>query len=498
MTLHVSPPPMLELQDSCALWRVQYPKFGALIDEYASPLQALRYLGLSLWHDGRLDEAAKVLKTTATLAPNDPAILAELGSLLGATGQKAEAMAYLIASLKLDPNQKQVWLNVAGLCNETGDKDTAEQAFRAALELDPDLAEAAAGLGLLYIERRRFEDAARLLTAAVERGITAMPVYACLGRALYLLGDFAKASTAFEKAARACPEEARIVQTYAQARMIATLIEGSVEAAIETYSSVAGRHAEDLTKVCQTAFQVLCGYGRKEAAIRLGEFLLADAPDDPVIGYHLDALRGRAHTRAPSNYLTVSFDKYAPEFDQHLVEILNYRIPGELHPLLAKTGMTFTSILDLGCGTGLAAPYLASFGAKLTGVDISPRMLDKARERNLYSGLVEDEATAYLTKQQQQFDLIVSLDVLMYFGDLAALFAAVADRLAAGGVFAFSFETGQLDDYRLSPSGRFAHDPSYIERLSNSCFTRIDDVSTTLRLEANRPVAGHIVLLRRV
>jgi predicted TPR repeat methyltransferase len=489
---------MADLHDSLALWRAQYPKFGALVDAGAPPLRALRYLGLSLWHDGRLDDAAEVLTMTATLAPNEPMILAELGSVLCAAGRKAEARAYLTASLKLDPNQKQVWLNVAGLCNETGDKDTAEQAFRAALELDPDSAEAAAGLGLLYIERRRFEDAARLLTAAVERGVTAMPVYACLGRTLYLLGDFVNASAAFEKAARACPDEARIVQKYAQARLIETMIESSVAEAIEVYRSAAGRHAEDLTTVCHTAFQVLCGYGRKEAAIRLGQALLDGAPNDPIIGYHLDALRGRTHERAPDDYLTACFDKYAPEFDRHLVEVLDYRIPGKLHPLLVEAGTTFTRILDLGCGTGLAAPYLSSFGGNLTGVDISPRMLEKARERNLYGRLVEDEAIAYLSKREQQFDLIVSLDVLIYFGDLTAFFAAAAERLVPGGVFAFSFETGEHDDYTLLPCGRFAHDPTYVEGLSEARFTPITCVSTPLRLEANRPVAGRLVLLRRV
>ncbi len=95
-------------------------------------------------------------------------------------------MHYLTASLKLDPEQTLVWLTLAGLCNEIGDKTSAEQAFRAALELDSASAEAAAGLGLLYIEMRRFEDAARLLSAAVEHGVTAMPIYACLGQTLYL------------------------------------------------------------------------------------------------------------------------------------------------------------------------------------------------------------------------------------------------------------------------------------------------------------------------
>ena len=160
--------------------------------------------------------------------------------------------------------------------------------------------------------------------------------------------------------------------------------------------------------------------------------------------------------------------------------------------------MTFTHILDLGCGTGLAAPYLASFGGNLTGVDISPRMLDKARERNLYGKLIEDEAILYLSKREEQFDLIVSLEVLVYFGDLTSFFAAAALRLISGGVLAFSFETGQGADYTLLPSGRFAHDPAYVEGLYRPHFDCISCVSTNVRLEANRPVAGHLAVLRRL
>jgi predicted TPR repeat methyltransferase len=142
--------------------------------------------------------------------------------------------------------------------------------------------------------------------------------------------------------------------------------------------------------------------------------------------------------------------------------------------------------------------HIASFGGNLTGVDFSPRMLDKARERNLYDQLIEDEAILYLSKREEPFDLIVSLDVLVYFGDLASFFAATALRLISGGVFAFSFETGQDADYTLLPSGRFAHDPAYIEGLYNPHFNCISCVSTTVRLEANRPVAGRLVVLRRL
>ena len=184
-------------------------------------------------------------------------------------------------------------------------------------------------------------------------------------------------------------------------------------------------------------------------------------------------------------------------FEHQLVDVLHYRIPEKAYPLLVEAGAEFARILDLGCGTGLAAPYLSRFGGRLVGVDISPRMLEKARERETYSRLIEDEAVSYLANCGEQFDLIAAFDVVVYFGDLAGLFEAVASRLDGGGIFAFSFETGQDSDYALLASGRFAHDPGYVERTYGKHFTAIASVPTMVRLEANRRVAGQLVLVRR-
>lgn len=486
-----------DVSDSLAPWRSQYPKFGVLLDEGASLLKALRYLGLALWQDGRLDDAARILQVAVMAAPDQPHILTDLGSVLGALGRRAEAMLCLTTSLEIDPKQLHVWINLAGLHYEQGETDKAEHAFRMALDLSPASAEASAGLGLLYAERRLFDQAAGLLTAAIERGATAPAVYACLGQARYQLGDYANAAVALEKAALALPDIAQIVRKYAEARLMEIAISGFVDKAMEAYASLAGHHAEDIDGVRRKAFQTLCVYGPREAAIRIGESILERAPDDPIVGYHLDALHGRKHVRTPNHYLTACFDNFAPIFDHHLVDVLHYRIPEKAYPLLVETGAPFTRVLDLGCGTGLGAPHLSKLGGELVGVDISPRMLEKARERQSYIRLVEDEAVSYLAKCGEQFDLIVAFDVVVYFGDLAPLFAVAASRLEPGGVFAFSYETGEGSDYTLLASGRFAHDTRYVESVYRQHFAEVTSVPTMVRLEANRPVAGRIVLVRR-
>jgi predicted TPR repeat methyltransferase len=469
------------------------------VDDPALGAVKLRRLGLSLWVEGRLIEATEILASAARLAPSDPRILSDLGSLLCATLRQSEAIPYLAASLEIDPGHPPTWLLLANAAHTLGDTGTAEHAFLAALELAPNSAEALTGLGLLYFELRRFDGAARLLTAAVaNQGTTAPAVYACLAEARRILGQFREARKAFEKAAAAFPDEAAIQRKYARVALIDTAIDEPVETAMATYARAAGRHAEARETVLRDAFQALCGFGHKAGAIRLAGALLDLAPEDPVIRYHLDALEGLPHTRAPDAYLTVCFDKYAPDFERHLTEVLGYNIPGVCEKLLAETGETFANILDLGCGTGLAAPFLRKFGEKLTGVDISRGMLAKARERGLYDRLVESEASAFLAGNDARFDLVTALDVLVYFGDLAALFDSVARRLTSGGIFVLSFETAGGADYRLRPSGRFAHDPNYVASLAAANFTTVARVVTTLRLEANAPVAGEVLVLRRL
>ncbi|MFX8620574.1 methyltransferase, partial [Acinetobacter baumannii] len=69
----------------------------------------------------------------------------------------------------------------------------------------------------------------------------------------------------------------------------------------------------------------------------------------------------------------------------------------------------------------------------VVGVDLSPRMLAKAAERHCYSELCEEEVVAYLRGCTDQFDLVLCLDVLVYFGELDALFDSLAPRMVPGG-----------------------------------------------------------------
>ncbi|MEM1236064.1 MAG: magnesium protoporphyrin IX methyltransferase [Pseudomonadota bacterium] len=73
-------------------------------------------------------------------------------------------------------------------------------------------------------------------------------------------------------------------------------------------------------------------------------------------------------------------------------------------------------ILDAGCGTGAASEALASLGAEVVGVDISPSLIDIARERlpAQYRDQVTFEAGDMLA-DRGRFDGVIAMDSLIYY-----------------------------------------------------------------------------------
>jgi 2-polyprenyl-3-methyl-5-hydroxy-6-metoxy-1,4-benzoquinol methylase len=99
-------------------------------------------------------------------------------------------------------------------------------------------------------------------------------------------------------------------------------------------------------------------------------------------------------------------------------------------------------VLDLGCGAGQLARFLAAAGAaEVVGVDISERMLALARAqwshpRVTYHRLAIEE----LAFPPARFDLVVSSLALHYVDDYPGLMRSIADWLAPGGHLVFSTE----------------------------------------------------------
>ena len=98
-------------------------------------------------------------------------------------------------------------------------------------------------------------------------------------------------------------------------------------------------------------------------------------------------------------------------------------------------------MLDLGCGIGGPARYLAAtFGSKVTGVDLSPGFVDAATYLTARCGL-SDRVTfqvgnaLHLPFEDAAFDTVFLQHVAMNIEERAALYAEVRRILTPGGRF---------------------------------------------------------------
>ena len=213
------------------------------------------------------------------------------------------------------------------------------------------------------------------------------------------------------------------------------------------------------------------------------------------------ALIGRAADPAalPEAYVARLFDGYAPRFDAHLTEQLSYRGPALIVEALdlVSPGRRFAAALDIGCGTGLMGEAVRARVDRLVGVDLSPGMIARARERGLYDALEAANATTYLTGAAEgAFDCILAADALCYIGDLGPVFSAARRTLANSGLFAFSIETFEGEGFRLRPTLRFAHAHAYVDATARETgFVPLVIRSASTRREAGLEAPGLICVL---
>jgi len=103
-----------------------------------------------------------------------------------------------------------------------------------------------------------------------------------------------------------------------------------------------------------------------------------------------------------------------------------------------RTPLEGKTALDVGCGAGLLAEPLARLGAKVTGLDATPELIEVAREHAAGQGLDIDYRAGELAELEGQFDLITCMEVIEHVANPAAFVKSLATRLAACGLLILS------------------------------------------------------------
>lgn len=422
-------------------------------------------VAVELHRQRRLDEAEGIYRRLLEIAPNDVDLRHYLGVLLA----------------------------------QRGDLVGAEASIRLAIERAPDYVAAHNNLGNILCQQKRFAEA----EAQYRRVLALLPGDAAahnnLGAVLRGRGDLDGAIDAFRSALLHDPEHAEAHQNLGNAYRVS----GREDEAVRHYRKALARR-EDRVGLYLALGRTLFRTGHLAEAAAVYRQWLQREPDNPIAAHMLAACSGQAMPgRASDAFVKATFDAFAEDFDDVLGG-LQYRAPGlvvDAARLALPAHGGALDVLDAGCGTGWCGPLVRPLARSLVGVDLSPAMLTRAKERGVYDRLEEAELVAFLAAHRAQFDLILAADVFVYFGALEPLLAAIARAMRPGGRAVFTTERAAAAPagFSLLPHGRYSHAVAYVEQCSESAGLRCERVlAVDLRLEGGEPVAGSLFVLRHL
>lgn len=415
---------------------------------------------------GRFEEAEQGYDRILSAAPDHAEALHFKGLAAHQRGDHARAITLMRAAIALDGRHFGWYINLGNVLLLADQAEAAGEAYEQALRLAPERADIHNNLGVFQNERGRLGEAESTLRRALALDPDKAEIHANLGRVLLRLSRNEEARNCLDEALRLDPE-------LTMARPLLGLI----------YRRL----------------------GRPDAAAQVYRDWLARDPGDPTARHHLAGCSGEAvPQRAADAYVERTFNAFANTFDKTLAE-LDYRGPAQVAEAVARRlgePKRALDVLDAGCGTGLCGPLIAPYARHLAGVDLSQPMLDKARLREVYDTLTKAELTAFLEDARAaSCDLIVSADVLIYFGELDSLFQAAAKVLRPGGWLVFTVEALAEEEgagFRLHPHGRYSHRESYLREVLADAGLMVEGLERAhLRVESGEPVDGWVVSCRK-
>lgn len=471
-----------------------------IIKDFPDNHLATKALASSLFHVGDLNNALAEINKTIKIAPNDYQAYNICGNIFKEKNNLNEAKNCYENAIKLNINYHIAWNNLGLIFNELNDYPKAFKCFKKAIKIKPNYFSAIFNVGNLYRKINRPHDALHYYKKAELIEPNNFNLLNCMGVISKELGQLENSGNYYTKALKYNPEFAEahnnLGNLYNEIGDFknATF---SFNRAISINKNSAVFH-ENLGHAYLKNKQITHAVSCYENALILN-------PNNDYIKHLLSALIGENLPRANNVYVEKMFDQYAQNFEYSLVKKLNYETPKLLVENLNRyvnPNLKKYDILDLGCGTGLSGLAVKHLSQSLVGVDLSEKMLAKAKEKSIYSKLIKSEISEFLSQSLNDcFNIIISVDVFVYIGELQEIFQRVFNILQINGFFAFSVEALIASDnnkYKLNQNGRYAHSKEYINNLVNIFdFKILDFKMDQIRLEDNFPVMGYIYVLQK-
>ncbi len=413
------------------------------------------------------------------------------------SGKRKQAERLYRKLVSARPDMGSAWNGLGTLLFENGNLEQAEYALKRAVGATQPYPRALYNLALIYHQQGLVKKAFKCLEQLLEKEPGFAQAWNFMGVIYKEQGEFEKAFECFEKALELLPGFAEAWNNKG------TLFDalGKSDEAVSAYEKALSIQPNYVSALFNLA-QAFHNSGKLSEASKYYQKVLALEPDHTQAAFLLKASscdQKDIPEAPPIQYVKGLFDQCSDKFEEILVKELDYKTPGHLLSLALPYLGEGLAILDLGCGTGLAAPLLRPLASYLAGLDASQRMLVQAEKKGLYDELVQADILKEWGLKKKVFDFMFCADVLVYIGALESVFSNIKKYLRPRGMLAFSVEESNTSKYELRASGRYAHSENYIETcLSAGGFELLESKQSVLRYDQNKPVQGILFVARKM
>jgi predicted TPR repeat methyltransferase len=445
--------------------------------------------------DGRLDRAEEVCKKALAISPNHPSALHLLGLISYQVGKTDAAIDLIAEAIRTDPHNAVYYNTMGNALTDQGKKDEAISFYRRALEVNPNLVEAHYNMGNVFHEEAKLDEAIACYRGAIQIEPDIAPPHNNMGNAFMAQGKLDEAVACYRRALEINP---KLIEAYYNMGEVLR-DQGKIDQAINYYRKAVELKPDYLEAHCNLG-DALTHQGKLAEAAACFEKALELDPENSSAKHHLAAVTGQTTEAPPQEYIRKVFDHYSRKFERHVAEKLHYEIPSLLRRFfdgIVKNDLYFKNVIDLGCGTGLAGIEFRAMTDRLSGIDISPKMVEEAKKKNVYDVLLVADIMSFFNDTDEKYDIFIATDVLVYIGNLKGVFQSVQKHSLSNAYFLFSTESSARHDYVLRPTGRYAHSRSYVESLAEEHGFWVEMCQALgIRKERDQWIMGDIFILK--
>ncbi len=380
--------------------------------------------------------------------------------------------------------------------HQQGEISQAINLYSQILDHFPEVAIIHYNLGLAFFELEQFSEAINAYKRAAELDPNDSDILYNLGLAYKMDRQYEEAEEAYLRALEFAEDERDILYNLGCCYQDA----GAIEQACMVYERLLQSVPDHLSAINNLAYLYHLQKNLDRARELYGRVIELD-PDRQSAQHMYAALSGKVTQPPSQEYVRELFDQYSEHFEENLLKDLEYNtycILRQAVEVLDEKKSRYEHGLDLGCGTGLTGEAFHSVCNKLTGVDLSGKMIHQATQKNLYTELHCGDIIEFLEQTNETYDLIIAADLLPYLGNLEPLFSAVSQRATDNALFCLSSEeTGELE-WELLLTGRYAHSPDYVTRKAvQNGWGILERFPANIRKENGAWLKGTIFILGR-